>query len=60
MRGAAALIVLALAACAPEIPSGAGCQIYGAERSHMPRPLPDNALGVWIAVTDAAMTGACR
>jgi hypothetical protein len=64
MRRAAVLIALALAlalaACTPTIPSDAGCATYGAERSHMPRPLPDGKLGTMVTLTDAAMTGACR
>ena len=55
--GRAALLMLALAACQP---LDAGCQVYAVQRIEMPRPLPDDGLGTWVAVTDAAMTGACR
>ena len=49
--------LLALAACTPA--TDAGCATYGLQRPVMP-PLPDDALGAWVAVTDSAMTGACR
>lgn len=57
-RGSVAVaLALLLVACAtPE----AGCAVYAVQRIEMPRPLPDNGLGAWVAVTDAAMTGACR
>lgn len=38
----------------------AGCISYGNARSSMPRPLPNDALGAWVAVTDSAMTATCR
>lgn len=38
----------------------AGCIRYGANRAEMPRPLPEDALGRWVAVLDADMTATCR
>ncbi len=38
----------------------AGCASYGEARLSMPRPLPNDALGAWVAETDARMTGTCR
>lgn len=39
----------------------AGCSAYGEARLTMPRPLPDNALGRWVAHDlDPRMTGTCR
>ena len=58
MRAGISLIALctALAGCVtPE----AGCVTYGLQRATMP-PLPDDPLGRWQAVTDSAMTKACR
>lgn len=54
--GKALLVVLALAGCVA--PGGEGCTTYGMARADMP-PLPDDALGAWVAVTDSAMTRAC-
>ena len=56
-RGKATLLILALAACQP---LDAGCQVYAVQRIEMPRPLPDDGLGAWVAILDAGMTGACR
>ena len=55
--GKAVLLVLALAGCVA--PSGDGCTTYGIQRADMP-PLPDDALGRWVATADTAMTRACR
>lgn len=38
----------------------AGCARYGEQRASMPRPLPNDSLGAWVAVTDTAMTATCR
>ena len=57
VAGAAA--VLLLGACAPVVHSAA-CDVYGMRRAEMPRPLPDDPLGRWVALTDAGLTGACR
>lgn len=38
----------------------AGCLAYAEARIAMPRPVPNDALGQWVAVTDSRMTGACR
>lgn len=55
-NGKALLVVLALAGCVnPE----AGCTIYGIQRASMP-PVGDDPVGQWVAVTDTAMTEACR
>lgn len=52
-------ILLLLGACTPVV-SDAACEVYGMRRAEMPRPLPDNDLGRWVAITDAGLTGACR
>jgi len=49
--------LLALTACTPT--GDAGCVAYAMQRPSMP-PLSDDALGAWVAVTDTALTGACR
>lgn len=49
--------LLALMACTPA--GDAGCATYGLRRPSMP-DLPADPLGEWVAVTDSAMTGACR
>ena len=54
--GKAMLVALALAGC---VPAGSGCPTYAMQRADMP-PLPDDALGAWVAVTDSAMTRACQ
>lgn len=63
-KTASAAIALALltSGCGGSMVAGtdAGCFIYAIERANMPRPLPDNDLGAWVADTDAALTGACR
>ena len=46
-----------LGACAPAI--SAGCLTYEAQRSPMP-PLGTDAVSEWVAVTDTALTEACR
>lgn len=51
-------IMIALAGCVTT--TDAGCSVYGARRAEMPRPVPNDTLGRWVAVTDAAMTGSCR
>lgn len=51
----AVAVFVALAGCV----SGEGCQTYALQRAEMP-PLPETELGAWVAVTDTAMTGACR
>ena len=59
MRKLSVLAILSvLAGCA--VTSDAGCIRYAANRPDMPRPLPADALGRWVAITDADMTGACR
>ena len=52
----AAVLCAALAGC---VSPDAGCATYGIQRASMP-PLANDATGRWVAVTDAAMTGACR
>lgn len=52
----AAIAMLALAGC---VNPDAGCSTYGLQRGEMP-PLPNDDLGAWVAVTDAAMTRACK
>lgn len=40
---------------------GAGCASYGEAQLSMPRPLPNDALGQWVAADlDARMTATCR
>ena len=52
---------LALAAILSGCVAGdAGCMGYAESRLTMPRPLPNDGLGQWIAVLDGRMTGACR
>jgi len=59
MRSALLIMpLLSLSMCA--MPMDPGCLSYGEARLSMPRPLADDATGVWIADLDARMTGACR
>lgn len=51
-----AVVFVALAGC---VQPDAGCSTYGLQRPEMP-PLPETELGAWVAVTDTAMTRACR
>lgn len=53
-------VLFAMVGCAPAPAPEAACALYAARRVAMPRPLPDDALGRWVAVTDAGLTGACR
>ncbi len=55
-RLGASLALFVLAGC---VTQGEGCATYGQQRPSMP-PLGDDALGAWVAVTDTAMTRACR
>lgn len=55
----AALLFLALTACAAALPEGKGCATYSIQRADMPA-LSDDAVSRWVAVMDSAMTGACR
>lgn len=59
-RAAPFILALIVTACAGAVSLDAGCAKYGQWRADMPRPLPDDALGAWVAGLDAAMTGACR
>lgn len=52
-------LILALSGCTVAS-LDAGCATYGARRVDMPRPVGTGPLADWVAVTDAAMTGACR
>ncbi len=52
--------LLVAQSCTTTVVADAGCAVYGAQRAQMPRPLGEGALAVWVAVTDSAMTGACR
>lgn len=52
----AIMAILALSGC---VTPDAGCTVYAVQRPSMP-DLPDDALGAWVAVTDTAMTRACR
>lgn len=52
----AVAVFVALAGC---VQPNAGCSTYGLQRAEMP-PLPETELGEWVAVTDSAMTEACR
>jgi hypothetical protein len=57
-RGSSLLIAfIAVSACTPA--TDAGCTVYGAQRANMPY-LPETTLGDWVAITDTAMTRACR
>lgn len=52
--------VLALGLCTMTAPSpDAGCRTYGEQRRDMPTLGLDD-VSRWVAVTDNAMTGACR
>lgn len=54
--GKAAALLVALAGCvSPE----AGCSAYALQRPDMP-PLGQDQVSEWVAVTDSAMTRACR
>lgn len=52
-------LVAILSGCV-NIAGDAGCNGYAESRLNMPRPLPNDALGQWVAVLDGRMTGACR
>lgn len=54
--GKAVAVFVALAGC---VQPDAGCSTYGLQRADMP-PLPETELGAWVAVTDTAMTRACK
>ena len=59
-RAPQALALLVLSACTMAMPSAeAGCRVYGEQRRDMPR-LGTDAVSGWVAVTDSAMSGACR
>ena len=49
--------LLALGMCAPVM--SAGCLTYGSQRQSMP-PLGTDVVSEWVAVTDTALTEACR
>ena len=53
-------IVLALSGCVATTSSDKGCDAYGRQRVDMPRPLDTSPLAAWVAVTDRALTAACR
>ena len=53
------IVAAALSGCVTAV-GDAGCGAYAEQRLSMPRPLPNDTLGAWVAVTDARMTGACR
>lgn len=53
--GISLMAVLILAACMP----GDGCTTYGIQRASMP-PLGMAPIDNWVAVTDTAMSEACR
>ena len=52
------VLILALSACTTTA-IDAGCNAYGEARITMP-PVPNDALGAWVATLDSRMTGACR
>lgn len=52
----AVAVFVALAGC---VQPNAGCQTYALQRADMP-PLSETELGAWVAVTDTAMTRACK
>lgn len=54
------VVGMIVASCTPTVVADAGCATYGAQRAQMPRPLGEGPLASWVAVTDSAMTGACR
>lgn len=58
-HGGKALAIVAILAISGCVTTGEGCSTYGLQRPSMP-DLPDDALGAWVAVTDGAMTRACR
>jgi hypothetical protein len=53
------ILCLALMGCAGAVLASAGCTVYGQQRASMP-DLGTDALSVWVARLDSAMTGACR
>jgi len=53
------VLAVALSGCVSAT-GGAGCSAYGEQRITMPRPLPNDTLGAWVATTDARMTAVCR
>lgn len=53
------MVGMIVAACPSTVVADAGCT-YGVQRAQMPRPLGEGALASWVAVTDSAMTEACR
>ena len=55
-RVLAIVAIMVLSGC---VTQGEGCATYAMQRPSMP-DLPDDALGAWVAVTDTAMTRACR
>lgn len=61
MRSAKAgiLAFLLLTACAGMTAIGVGCSTYGQLRVSMPE-LGSDAVSLWVADLDDAMTGACR
>ena len=52
-------LILALSGCI-NASIDAGCNSYGEARITMPRPVPNDALGAWVATLDSRMTGTCR
>lgn len=52
-------LILALSACTATA-IDAGCNAYGEARITMPRQVPNDALGAWVATLDSRMTGTCR
>lgn len=59
MRAGEVVAILAILATSGCVTQGEGCATYGQQRPSMP-PLADDALGAWVAVTDTAMTRACK
>ena len=55
----AVALFLVLTACAAAVVVDVGCNAYADLRVDMP-PLGDDAVSVWVAKLDGAMTGACR
>lgn len=52
------LVLLSMPSCTTVV-TDSGCREYGVQRARMPE-LGADAVSVWVATTDAALTGACK
>lgn len=53
------LAMLLTSGCVGMTARGTDCAAYAEARLSMPRPLPNDDLGAWVADLDDRMTGAC-